>query len=80
MSDQFPGLSKGHLDDLYSMQVSLNLISTITDAVLEHMQLRQSRSLETVYSILHFDCLFLKSWHEDALKSKDVYVVFVVNL
>ena len=43
-----------HLEELYGMEVSPTLISTITDAVLEDVHLWQSRPLETVYPILYF--------------------------
>ena len=71
---------QGHLEELYGADVSPALISTITDAVLEDVRLWQSRPLETVYPILYFDCLFVKSRHEGAVKTKAVYVALGVNL
>ena len=69
-----------HLEELYGTEVSPALISTITDAVLEDVRLWQSRPLETVYPILYFDCLFVKSRHEGAVKTKAVYVALGVTL
>ncbi len=71
---------QGHLEELYGTEVSPTLISTITDAVLDDVRLWQSRPLEGVYPILYFDCLFVKSRHEGAVKSKAVYVALGVNL
>jgi transposase-like protein len=71
---------QGHLEELYGTDVSPTLISTITDAVLEDVRLWQSRPLETVYPILYFDCLFVKSRHEGAVKTKAVYVALGVTL
>lgn len=71
---------QNHLEELYGTEVSPTLISTITDAVLEDVRLWQSRPLETVYPILYFDCLFVKSRHEGAVKTKAVYVALGVTL
>ena len=71
---------QGHLQKLYGTDVSPTLISTITDAVLEDVRLWQSRPLEAVYPILYFDCLFVKSRHEGAVKTKAVYVALGINL
>lgn len=71
---------QSHLEELYGTEVSPTLISTITDAVLDDVRLWQSRPLEAVYPILYFDCLFVKSRHEGAVKTKAVYVALGVNL
>jgi len=71
---------QSHLEEVYGTEVSPTLISTITDAVLEDVRLWQSRPLETVYPILYFDCLFVKSRHKGAVKTKAVYVALGVNL
>ncbi len=71
---------QGHLEELYGTDVSPALISSITDTVLEDVRLWQSRPLEAVYPILYFDCLFVKSRHDGAVKSKAVYVALGVNL
>ncbi len=70
---------QAHLEELYGTAVSPTFISTITDTVLEDVRLWHSRPLETVYPILYFDCLFVKSRHERAVKTKAVYVVLGVT-
>ena len=71
---------QGHLEELYDVEVSPTLISTITDAALEDVRTWQSRPLEAVYPILYFDCLFVKSRQEGVVKNKGVYVALGVNL
>ena len=71
---------QGHLEELYSVAVSPTLISNITDAVLEDVRAWQSRPVETVYPILYFDCLFVKSRQEGVVKTKAVYVALGVTL
>ena len=70
---------QGHLEELYGTEVSPTLISTITDAVLADVRLWQSRPLEPVYPILYFDCLFVKSRHDGAVKTKAVSVALGVT-
>ncbi|MDF0664677.1 MAG: transposase [Nitrospira sp.] len=69
-----------HLEEWYGTEVSPTLISTITDAVLEDVRLWQSRPLETVYPILYFECFFVKSRHEGAVKTNAVHVALGVTL
>ncbi len=71
---------QNHLEELYGTEVSPTLISSITDAVLEDVRLCQSRPLEAVYPIFYFDCLFVKSRHDGAVKTKAVYVALGITL
>ena len=71
---------QGHLEELYGVEISPTLISTITDAVLEEVRTWQPQPLDTVYPILYFNCLFVKSWQEGVVQSKTVYVALGVNL
>ncbi|MDH5774137.1 MAG: IS256 family transposase [Nitrospirota bacterium] len=71
---------QGHLEELYGVEGSPTLISTITDAVLEDVRTWQSRPLDAVYPILYFDCLFVKSRQEGVVKNKAAYVALGVNL
>ena len=45
----------GHLRELYGIEVSPDLISAVTDAVLEEIALWQSRLLDPVYPLVFFD-------------------------
>lgn len=48
---------KAHLEELYGVEVSPALISTVTEAVLEEVRDWQSRPLDQVYPILYLDAL-----------------------
>jgi len=52
---------QGHLLDLYGLEVSPDLVSTITDAVLETVAEWQNRPLEAMYPLIFFDALASKS-------------------
>jgi len=50
----------GHLRDLYGIEVSPDLISAVTDAVLEEVAAWQARPLEAIYPLVFFDALRVK--------------------
>jgi transposase-like protein len=51
---------QGHLLELYGLEVSPDLISTVTDAVLETVAEWQNRPLEPMYPLVFFDALRVK--------------------
>jgi len=51
---------QGHLADLYGLDVSPDLISAVTDAILEEIATWQDRPLEPVYPLVFFDALRVK--------------------
>ena len=68
------------LTELYGAEVSPTLISNVTNSVLEDVQAWQARPLDSVYPILYFDCLFVKSRQEGPVRNKAVYLALGVNL
>jgi putative transposase len=60
--------------ELYGLEVSPELVSTITDAVLEEVTQWQSRPLEPVYAFVFFDALRVKIRDEGTVKNKAVYL------
>src|SRR6266496_3588097 len=48
---------QGHLQELYGVEVSPDLISRVTSAVLEEVKVWQGRPLEAVYLIVYLDAL-----------------------
>ena len=51
---------RAHLEELYGLKVSPDLISRVTDAVLDEVREWQSRALERMYPIVIFDALRVK--------------------
>ena len=51
---------QGHIEDLYGVSISPELVSRITDAVTDEALAWQSRPLDPVYPILFLDALFVK--------------------
>lgn len=71
---------QAHLEELYGVEVSPTLISHITDAVLDEVRTWQSRPLASVYPILYFDALFVKSRQEGPVQTKAVYLALGITL
>src|SRR5436190_1539027 len=65
---------QGHLSELYGAEVSPDLISRVTDAVLDEVREWQTRPLDPVYPVVFFDALRVKIRDEGMVKNKAVYV------
>ena len=48
---------RGHVREMYGVEVSPELISKVTDAVHEEIREWQSRPLEDVYAVVYFDAV-----------------------
>jgi putative transposase len=70
---------QGHLRDLYGMESSPQLISTVTDAVLEEVGRWQSRPLDPLYALVFFDALRVKMRDEGTVRNKAVYLAIGVT-
>ncbi len=64
---------RGHVEELYGVSVSAELISKVTDAVHAEILEWQSRPLEEVYAIVYFDALRVKIREEGLVRNKAVY-------
>jgi len=51
---------RAHLREMYDVDVSPDLISRVTDGVLEELQQWQSRPLDRVYPVIFIDALMVK--------------------
>ena len=69
----------GHVQELYGVDVSPDLISAVTDAVLDEIATWQSRPLEPVYPLVFFDALRVKIRDEGTVRNKAVHVALGVR-
>ena len=65
---------RGHLEELYSVDVSPDLISTVPDAVLETVAEWQGRPLDVCYPLVFFDAIRVKIRDEGFVRNKAVYI------
>ena len=56
------------------MRVSRDLISTVTDSVLEEVAEWQKRPLEPMYPVVFLDCIFVKVRDGGMVANKAVYL------
>ena len=69
----------GHLRDLYGIEVSADLVSAVTDAVLDEIAAWQARPLEAVYPLVFFDALRVKVRDEGLVRNKAVHIALGVR-
>lgn len=77
------GLTTGeiqkHLSEIYGVEVSRELISKITDKVLDEMNEWRSRPLERVYPVVLIDAIHVKV-RDGQVANRPIYVAIGVNL
>jgi transposase-like protein len=66
------------LAEMYAVEVSPDLISTVTDAVVAEITTWQSRPLEPMYPVVFFDALRVKIRDEGVIRSKAIYLALAV--
>jgi putative transposase len=71
---------QSHLEEIYHTEVSKELISTITDGVMEDVIRWQNRVLDRIYPILYLDCIIVKARDNNIVINKAVYLAIAVNM
>ena len=69
---------QGFLAEMYGVEVSPDLISTVTDGIVAEVTAWQSRPLERVYPVVFFDALRVKIRDEATVRSKAIYLALAV--
>jgi putative transposase len=77
------GLTTGdiqaHLGQLYGAEVSRELISKVTDAVVDELIEWQNRPLDRVYPVRLIDCIVVKI-RDGAVQNRPIYVAMGINV
>lgn len=71
---------QAHLEEIYGTEVSPDLISTVTDGVMDEVRAWQSRPLDAVYPILYLDALHIKIRRDGRVSTHAVYLVIGINM
>jgi putative transposase len=71
---------QGHLEEIYGVEISPSLVSTVTDAMLDEVRAWQAGPLDAVYPILYLDALQVKVKSQGRVTNKAIYLAFGVNL
>jgi putative transposase len=70
---------RSHLEDIYGVEVSPDLISRVTDAVVDELEEWQRRSLEPVYLVVYLDAMVVKIRDKGTVDNKSVYLAVGVS-
>ena len=71
---------QSHLTELYGTEISRDLISTMTDAVLEDVTEWRSRPLDKIYPIVFIDGFVAKCRLDGRVCNRAVYVIYGINM
>jgi putative transposase len=71
---------QAHLEELYGAVISRDLISTITDAVLEDVKAWRCRPLDGLYPIVFIDGFVAKCRLDGRVENRTVYVIYGINM
>lgn len=70
---------QAHVRELYGLAISPDLVSAVTDSVMDEVKAWQGRPLESVYAIVYFDALRVKIRDEGTVCNKAVYLAIGVR-
>ena len=70
---------RDHLEKVYNIEVSPDLISRVTNEVMDEVREWQNRTLDKSYAIVYLDALRVKSRQDGKSLNKSVYVALGVN-
>jgi putative transposase len=71
---------QSHLEEIYGVEVSPTLISTVTDAVSEEVKAWQNRQLEALYPIVYMDAIRVRVRDNGHVANKAVYLAIGIKL
>jgi putative transposase len=71
---------RAHLEEIYGVQVGHDLISRVTDAVMDDVRAWQQRPLEDVYPVIFLDCLVLKIREGGTVQRRACYLALGVTV
>jgi transposase-like protein len=70
---------QGHLAEMYTVEVSPEFISKVTDEVMAEVTAWQARPLEPMYPVVFFDALRVKIREDGVVRNKAVYLALGVR-
>lgn len=70
---------KQHLEEIYQVEVSPSLISSVTDAITDEVKAWQSRPLDGVYPIIYLDALVVKVRDSSHIQNKAIHLIVGIN-
>src|SRR5258705_5458872 len=69
-----------HLEEIYGVEVTAGLISSVTDEVLDEVKTWQNRQLDAVYPIMYLDAIQFKVRDNGHVRNKAIYLAIRVTI
>jgi transposase-like protein len=66
--------------EMYNADISPTLVSKVTEAVIDEIQIWQNRPLDGIYPIVYLDCIVVKVHQDKRVINKSVYLALAVNM
>jgi putative transposase len=71
---------EAHLEEIYGVKVGRDLISKVTDAVMDDVRAWQTRPLDDVYPVLFLDALVLKIRDGGSVQRRACYLAMAITM
>lgn len=71
---------KSHIEEIYGVEVSPDLVSSVTENITELVREWQTRPLDAVYPIVYLDALRVKIRIDGMVQNRCIYLAIGVNL
>jgi putative transposase len=71
---------QAHVEELYNHEISKDLVSTITDGIIDEMKEWRNRPLDSVYPIIFIDGFVVKCRLDKVVCNRTVYVIFGIDM
>ena len=72
--------TRDHLQEIYGVEVSPELISKVTDAIIPELREWQQRPLDAVYPIMYLDAIVVKVRTDGHVTNRPVYIAMAVDV
>ena len=71
---------RAHLEEIYGVSVEADLISRVTDSVVDELKAWQHRPLDALYLVVYLDALVVKIRDKGVVQNKAVYMAVGVGM
>lgn len=71
---------QAHLEEIYAVDVSAELISQVTDQVIEEVRAWQSRPLDKLSMVLYLDAIVVKVRTDERIANRSIYLAIGINV
>jgi len=71
---------QAHLEEIYGVEISPDLVSRVTDSIINEVKEWQNRPLEEIYPIMYLDATIVKVRSEGRIVKKSAYLAIGISL